>query len=63
MNSEKIVLFEDKHDCCGCTACASVCPVQAISMQPDDEGFLYPVIDDEKCIRCRNCLKVCPFRQ
>lgn len=35
----------DKSQCCGCTACASICPKQAITMQPDGLGFLYPVIN------------------
>ena len=39
-----------KPDCCGCSACSKICPVGAITMQTDKEGFLYPVIDDEKCI-------------
>lgn len=50
-----------KHDCSGCSACADVCPVGAISMQPDGEGFLYPVISEEKCIHCGRCDKVCGF--
>lgn len=40
-----IVLFENKKICCGCGACASICPKGAISMQPDNHGFIYPVID------------------
>ena len=62
MNKEKIVLFEKKQECCGCTACAAVCPAQAVTMQPDEEGFLYPVINEEKCLRCRACIGVCPFK-
>ena len=55
-------LFEKKQDCCGCTACYAICPKQAISMQPDEEGFDYPHIDEKKCVRCYMCLKVCPIR-
>ena len=51
-----------KSDCCGCTACAAVCPVGAITMEPDEEGFLYPKIDDSKCIHCGKCDRVCAFR-
>lgn len=57
----KIILFEKKEDCCGCTACANICPKSAIAMQPDGLGFLYPVIDDAKCIKCGLCKKVCAF--
>ena len=57
----KIILFDKKEDCCGCTACVNICPKNAITMQPDGLGFLYPVIDDTKCIKCGLCKKVCAF--
>lgn len=53
------MLAFDKERCCGCSACMSVCPKHAISMQPDEEGFLYPVIDETKCIKCGLCEKLC----
>lgn len=56
------VLYEIKSDCCGCTACYAVCPREAITMQEDEEGFLYPVINEEICIRCNQCQKVCPIK-
>ena len=40
-----MIQIKSKLDCCGCTACASSCPKSAITMVPDEEGFLYPVID------------------
>ena len=46
--------------CCGCTACANVCPQKCIAMQADAEGFLRPVVDADKCIECGRCEKVCP---
>ena len=52
----------NKKGCCGCTACLHVCPVKCITMQEDEEGFLYPVIKKEKCIHCHKCEKVCPVR-
>lgn len=45
--------------CYGCTACEAVCPVSAISMKPDSEGFLFPSIDTGKCIECGLCEKTC----
>ena len=51
----------DKSQCCGCTACASICPKQAITMQPDGLGFLYPVINRDKCVDCGLCEDVCAF--
>ena len=57
------ILFEKKEDCCGCTACYAICPKSAISMQPDEEGFDYPIIDDSICIRCYQCIMVCPIKK
>lgn len=47
-----------KMDCYGCRACKEICPVGAITMVPDKEGFLYPVAD-EKCISCGACSRAC----
>ena len=57
------VLYENKVDCRGCTACYAICPKSAIEMKEDEEGFEYPLIDAEKCIRCYMCLKVCPIKE
>lgn len=51
----------DPEKCCGCTACAAVCTHNAITMQPDALGFLYPVVDEGKCTNCGLCEKVCAF--
>lgn len=49
-----------KDECCGCTACYASCPTNAITMKTDlEEGFLYPIVDEVKCIQCGKCLKVC----
>ena len=62
VNNNKIpVLYHDKQECCGCTACCSVCPKRAITMEKDTEGYLYPRVDEEKCVRCYCCLRVCPI--
>ena len=47
--------------CTGCTACASVCPKGAITMERDAEGFDFPRIDPQRCIRCGRCANVCPI--
>lgn len=49
-----------KNECCGCGSCVQKCPKQAISMVEDEEGFLYPQINNEQCINCGLCSKVCP---
>lgn len=56
-----MVVIKDKSDCCGCSACASICTHKAISMQSDDEGFLYPVVNTNKCINCGLCIQTCPI--
>lgn len=58
--TEKPYTVCDKEICSGCSACASVCPHNAITMLANDEGFLYPQINKEKCIQCGLCKKVCP---
>ena len=56
------ILFEKKENCCGCSACFSVCPINAISMEIDVEGFSYPIVDKDKCVFCYKCLSVCAFK-
>lgn len=51
----------DHGHCTGCTACASGCPADAISMKRDREGFSYPAIDLDRCIRCGHCTAICPL--
>ena len=53
----------EKTKCCGCAACFSSCPHQAISMRFDNEGFEYPVINQKNCVDCGLCQKVCPVIQ
>ena len=48
------------NDCCGCNACGDACPTQCISFKKDDEGFLYPEVDESKCIHCGKCVSCCP---
>ena len=58
---DKFVKIEENDLCCGCTACYSACPKNAIRMVRDNEGFLYPEVDKEKCVNCGMCKKVCPI--
>lgn len=53
-------ILENMDSCVGCSACAQRCPRQCISMVPDDEGFLIPLIDEKRCNDCGLCKKVCP---
>jgi len=49
-----------KAECTGCGACVSICPRKAITMQPDEEGFLYPAVNGDLCVECDLCEKRCP---
>lgn len=52
----------DKKDCCGCTACSNICPKKCIAMDRDQEGFLYPVVNESICVQCGACERVCPIQ-
>lgn len=56
-----MINITDQKDCCGCTACASICPHSAIEMKSDVLGFKYPEVDKNKCVDCGLCDKVCAF--
>lgn len=56
-----MIEINNKKDCTSCSACYNICPVNAIEMMEDREGFKYPRVDKQKCINCGLCEKVCPI--
>ena len=56
-----ITLALDEAKCAGCGACMTVCPIQAISMEMDVYGHLFPKIHENTCIQCGKCMAVCDF--
>ena len=56
-----MIRLADRKDCCGCGACAAVCPHDAIAMVPDGMGFRYPRVDMARCVDCHLCEDVCAF--
>lgn len=48
--------------CTGCGVCSHICPKRCIQMRPNDEGFLYPVVNND-CNNCGLCSKRCPQLQ
>lgn len=51
----------NKAECCGCYGCSNICPKQCINMEVDAEGFYYPKVDENICVKCGMCENVCPF--
>jgi len=60
-NTSKIFSVKELQLCCGCGACVPKCQVNAISVEINEDGFFEKRVDEEKCVRCRKCLEVCPF--
>ncbi len=46
--------------CTGCGACNNICPSNAITMEYNDEGFIYPCINENICVHCGACFAACP---
>lgn len=47
------------RECTSCQMCGAVCPVGAISISLNNDGFYRPHIDSEKCIDCGMCVRYC----
>lgn len=58
-----MIEITDKTRCCGCSACAAICPKQCIAMTEDEEGFLYPTVNKDECVDCNACIYVCPIQR
>ena len=55
------VLQLEKFQCTGCGYCVYICPKNAIEMEIDEMGFVFPKVTD-KCVECGKCIKECPNR-
>lgn len=61
-SGKKTINFYKRSECCGCGACAQICPRKCIEMVQDTEGFLYPKINESECVRCGKCYNVCHIK-
>ena len=52
-------MIEIDNKCTACGACAVVCPKKCITVTANDRGFIYPIINIEKCVDCHACEGVC----
>lgn len=41
----------------------NVCPQKCIAMKADPRGFYYPLVDEQKCVQCKACVKACPVNK
>lgn len=55
------LIIDDMSKCTGCATCANLCPVSAIEMHPDAEGFEFPRINYDACVYCAKCVVQCPI--
>lgn len=56
-----MIELASKCTCTGCGACANICPHNAILMEEDKEGFLFPEINKDVCVECKLCQRTCPI--
>lgn len=47
------------NECTGCFACQAVCTQNAIEILEDKDGFYYPSIKSDACIKCGQCSHIC----
>lgn len=47
------------RECTSCQMCAAVCAKDAITIRLNEDGFYRPHLDENKCVDCGLCTKVC----
>lgn len=49
--------------CYGCGACSHICPVGAIEVKENKNGFFQAYLNEDKCVQCSLCDQVCPAKK
>lgn len=57
-NQRSSVEIVPHNRCTGCGACYNKCPINAITMEYDAEGFIFPQVSDA-CVNCGACVNAC----
>ncbi|MDD7438333.1 MAG: Coenzyme F420 hydrogenase/dehydrogenase, beta subunit C-terminal domain [Bacteroidales bacterium] len=58
-NKKHINSIPEIHSCTSCQMCYAICPTDAISIKLNDDGFYRPHVDENVCIGCSRCIKIC----
>ena len=53
-------MLTEKTLCTGCGSCTLICPYHCVDINEDEEGFLYPNVNLQKCVSCGLCEQSCP---
>lgn len=56
-----MIEIKDEKLCCGCAACAAVCPKKCIKMTEGTLGAVFPEVNKDLCVSCGLCESVCPM--
>lgn len=54
-------ITDEVKNCNGCSACVVGCKTMCLKMEENEQGFKYPVINENGCNKCNNCLLYCPL--
>jgi len=61
--TKRLPQLADIHDCTGCMACVDSCVQEVLKSYRGDDGHLYVCLNEDKCIGCLKCEKVCQGRR
>lgn len=56
-------ICDKKEVCTACTACVNSCPADAIKIERNENGFFEAFVDEDKCINCGLCNRLCHLNE